>query len=158
MLFRSSVGAMDQIQPMKLPLPAHKLVPHRNSMLLIDTLVTFMQGQGRAETTLPDTCIAAETSGLLTPLILVELIAQTYAAVRGWGFIQAGKKIPIGYLVGVQKLEVFKPAQISDRLIIDVTTVGEFESFAIVEGTVSNNNDILATGKIKLWTPQEEDN
>ncbi|MBI9080489.1 MAG: radical SAM protein [Pseudodesulfovibrio sp.] len=144
------------VQTMQLPLPACKVIPHRDSMLLIDTLVTSMQGQGRAETTRPATCIASEASSVLTPLIFVELIAQTYAAVKGWEIAQAGKEFPIGYLVGVQKFEILKPAHAGDRLVIDVSTVGEFEGFAIVAGTILNKDEILATGKIKLWVPQGE--
>lgn len=126
-------------------------------MLLIDTLVSSADGSGRAQAIPDASCIAANDDGSLTPLIFVELMAQTYAAVKGWEITHAGKEFPIGYLVGVQKFEAITPGMIEEKLVIDVTTIGEFEGFAVVEGTVSKDRTVLAQGKIKLWVPQKED-
>jgi len=125
-------------------------------MLLIDTLISSDQGNGRAITTFGSDSIAADDSGELTPIISIELMAQTYAAVKGWEITQAGKEFPVGYLVGVQKFENLGSGHINQELTIDVETVGEFEGFAVVEGTVSNAESTLARGKIKLWVPEEE--
>lgn len=142
---------------MILPQPAHKIVPHRDAMLLIDTLVSSADGAGQAQTVLNDGSIAAAGDGTVLPLIHVELLAQTYAAVRGWELINAGRDFPIGYLVGVQKFEHRIPAPTGTKLRIDVATAGEFEGFAIVEGTVSSGDIVHATGKIKLWIPEDEE-
>lgn len=134
-------------------IPAYKLIPHRDSMLLIDSFTPMEPGQGRAETTLTESSIAATASGEIDSLILVELIAQAYAALKGWEFTQAGMDIPIGYLVGVQKFTVLGAPQTDQLLTIEVATLGEFDGFAIIEGTVSNGDTTLASGKIKLWAP-----
>lgn len=141
---------------MTLPLAAHKIIPHRDSMLLIDALLTSEEGTGTAETTLVKNCIAVDESGMITPLIHIELIAQTYAAVKGWQIIQTGQDFPIGYLVGVQKFEALSPCKSAEQLTIHVETVGEFEGFAVVQGTVSSKETAIAQGKIKLWVPEEE--
>ena len=141
---------------MILPQPAHKIIPHRDSMLLIDTLVSATPGKGQAEVTLPDTCVAADESGELSPLIFVELIAQTNAAVKGWELTQAGDEHGLGFLVGVQKFEVLGTGFVEKPLVIIVESVGEFEGFIVVEGRVSCNDTILAKGKIKLWVSEEE--
>lgn len=126
-------------------------------MLLIDTLLESHDGKGKTETTLRSDCIASDALGKLTPLILVELIAQTYAAVKGWEIVQSGQEFPIGYLVGVQKFEAVAPAAVDTRLEITVETVGEFEGFAVVEGIVSAQGETIAAGKIKLWVPEGEE-
>lgn len=142
---------------MRLPVPASDIIPHRGAMLLIDTLEASADGTGSARTTLPPTCLTAGEDGVIDSLTLVELVAQTYAAVVGWEMIQAGHDFPIGYLVGVQKFSSTAPARADEELTVKVETVGEFEGFAIVEGSVLREETILATAKIKLWVPPEEE-
>jgi predicted hotdog family 3-hydroxylacyl-ACP dehydratase len=142
---------------MQLPVPAKEFIPHRNSMLLVDTLVSAEDGCGTIETRLPQSCIAAEENGTLAPLTLVELIAQAYAAVKGWELAKAGVEFDLGYLVGVQKFSYKQPTNVDELLTVNVETYGEFDSFAIVEGTVLQGETVLATGKIKLWVPPKED-
>jgi len=126
-------------------------------MLLVDTLVSVEEGRGTVETRLPQSCLAAEENGTLAPLTLVELIAQAYAAVKGWELAKAGLEFNLGYLVGVQKFSYEQPAKIGELLTVNVETFGEFDSFAIVEGAVLQGETVLATGKIKLWVPPKED-
>lgn len=125
-------------------------------MLLIDSLLTSDGESGTAETALGKHSIAVDESGTIAPLIHIELIAQTYAAVKGWEIIQTGRDFPIGYLVGVQKFETFTPCNEMEQLTIHVETVGEFEGFAVVQGTVSSEKSLIAQGKIKLWVPEGE--
>lgn len=124
-------------------------------MLLIDTLVASHDGGGVAQSILPKDCIVADVSGRIDPIAFIELMAQTYAAVKGWEITQAGKEFPIGYLVGVQKFESLSPCFTDEMLTIEVATVGEFEGFAVVEGIVRRNETVLAQGKIKLWVPED---
>lgn len=124
-------------------------------MLLIDTLLTAEAGSGCAETTISHDGIAMSDSRELAPAIFIELMAQTYAAVKGWEILQTGKEFPIGYLVGVQKFKAIGTATSGQKLTINVETVGEFEGFAVVEGFVKQSDTILAQGKIKLWVPEE---
>lgn len=141
---------------MRLPVPASDIIPHRGAMLLIDSLEASENGAGSARTTLPATCLTTGDDGVIDRLTLVELVAQTYAAVVGWEMIRAGHDFPIGYLVGVQKFACAAPARAGETLTVNVETVGEFEGFAIVEGTVLRGETVLATAKIKLWVPPED--
>jgi 3-hydroxymyristoyl/3-hydroxydecanoyl-(acyl carrier protein) dehydratase len=43
-----------------------------------------------------------------------------------------------------------------DHLKIHVITVGSISGFAVVEGTVTRQNDIIAEGQIKLWVNEDE--
>lgn len=138
---------------MKLPLPASDLIPHRGRMLLVDTFVFYDTGLGRAVATVrPDTMLL-EPGGRLSPLASVELIAQTYAALHGWELKLKGLAPTFGYLVGVQSFEALHAVAAGQTLEIEVRTAGEFEDFAVVEGTVSCAEKLVARGKIKLWAP-----
>lgn len=141
---------------MKLPLPAQDIIPHRNAMLLVDTLVESESGKGVVLTTLKSDCIATAGDGIISPLIPIELMAQAYAAIKGWEIRNAGKNFPVGYLVGVQKFQNLAQAQSGHQLRIEVKTVGEFEGFAVVDGTVSQGETTVAQGRIKLWVPEDD--
>lgn len=139
-----------------LPMAAEKIIPHRDSMLLIHELVQARGGNGTATTRIGDGHIAVDRSGTLDPLVFVELTAQTYAVVKGWEIMQDGGEFPIGFLVGVQKSDVLGQAHVGDEVAIHVETAGEFEGFAVVEGTVRRGDEILAELKIKLWVPTDD--
>ncbi len=141
---------------MKLPIPASELIPHRGSMLLIDAFVFYDTGIGRATATVRQGNIMLESGGHLARLASVELIAQTYAALHGWELKLKGIAPTFGYLVGVQSYESLQTAAAGDELEIEVRNMGEFENFAVVEGSVSRADTVLARAKIKLWAPDED--
>lgn len=144
---------------MNLPAQAEKLLPHRGQMLLIDSVLTVEDGAGTAHADLSAESIAVASDGNLLPPFYIELLAQTYAAVCGYRLQSLGQPVPEGYLVGVQKFQIMPEAYTdfsNNELLISVQTVGDFDGFAVVEGTVSREGKILAEGKIKLFVPQDE--
>lgn len=135
-----------------MPVQAEKLLPHRGKMLLIDTVLTAAEGAGTAVARPDEKSIARGPDGKIMTPFHVEFIAQTYAAVCGCDFITRGLPVPEGFLVGVQKFEIHpQQDEYSDQeLLISVQTLGEFNGFAVVEGTVSCEGRVLAEGRIKL--------
>ncbi len=145
---------------MTFPIEAKKLLPHRGKMLLINSVIHASEGAGTATAFLSPESITHSNSGSILSPFFIELVAQTYAAVCGYSYLQQNAPIPNGYLVGVQKFNFHYsdfPSIIND-LNISVQTTGEFDGFAVVKGTVSQNNTALAEGKIKVWVPQEQNN
>ena len=61
-----------------------------------------------------------------------------------------------GFLVGIRKLRVSGNAFADERLLTTVKTVGTFEGFAVVEGTVTRDGETLASGTLKLWITEKE--
>ncbi|TIH15793.1 3-hydroxylacyl-ACP dehydratase [Marinifilum sp. JC120] len=145
---------------MNLPAQAEKLLPHRGQMLLIDSVLTAEEGAGTAQADLSTQSISMGTDGNLLPPFYIELVAQAYAAVCGYHLQSLGQPVPEGYLVGVQKFQLTPEAAntnwTSNELLISVQTVGDFDGFAVVEGTVSREGKIMAEGRIKLFVPQDE--
>lgn len=146
---------------MNLPMPAEKLLPHRGKMLLIDTVLNAEDGAGTV-IAIPDRqSISCDPGGKMLAPFYLELVAQAYAAVCGYHFLSNNLPIPLGFLVGVQRFELYpennhETVSESPELTISVNTCGEFEGFAVVEGIVSRNGKVVAEGKIKLFVPQEE--
>ncbi|NDV26730.1 3-hydroxylacyl-ACP dehydratase [Desulfovibrio sp. JC010] len=145
---------------MQLPMQAEKLLPHRGQMLLIDSILTADQESGTALADLSTESLALGPDGKVLEPFYIELVAQTYAAVCGYHLQTLGQPVPEGYLVGVQKFQIIpQPRYVrwqSSELLISVHTVGDFDGFAVVEGSVSREGNVLAEGKIKLFVPQDE--
>jgi predicted hotdog family 3-hydroxylacyl-ACP dehydratase len=136
---------------MTLPTAAELLVPHRAPMRLVDTLVSVNDGCGITESVLPRSAILADGEGKIDEVAFVELIAQSYAAFKGYTDRMDGKSPGEGFLVGVRRLEITGTAYAGDRLLTSIRAVAAIGGFAVVEGTVTRGNETLASGTLKLW-------
>ena len=120
-------------------------------MRLVDTLVSVNDGCAVAESVLPRSAIMADGEGKIDEVAFVELIAQSYAAFRGYMDRRSGKPPVEGFLVGVRDLAVAGRAYAGDRLLTSIRTVAAIGGFAVVEGAVTRGDETLASATLKLW-------
>lgn len=126
-------------------------------MRLVDTLLACEDGSGEAEACIPEHSLLAGGDGEIDEAALIELIAQAYAAVKGYDDLIRGKPPGKGFLVGMRRLSITGTARAGDRLRVSIKTVGVFANFAVVEGAVVRGEDTLASGTLKLWLAGEAD-
>lgn len=138
------------------PVPADQLVPHRPPMLLIDALESLEGEVGQVSARIREGNPLFDEDGLLAEAGLLELLAQSYAAVQGYADSRSGGPIRQGFLVGVRKMEFLARPRLGDTLCIQVGAQARLEGFAVVDGQVSRGDEILAQGKIKLWIVSQE--
>ncbi len=74
--------------------------------------------------------------GTLDRTAYLELMAQTFAALKGWRDRQHGQSPQVGYLVGATGVECFGTARIGDKLTTTIQETGTFGAFKILEGHV----------------------
>jgi 3-hydroxyacyl-[acyl-carrier-protein] dehydratase len=134
-----------------LPMPAEQLIPHRPPMQLVDSLVSYSETEIRIEAVPGADCIFVGADGILAQAALVELLAQGYAAAKGYDDLVNGRPITEGYLVGVRKLALSGTARAGDRLQIRIRPVGSFEGFVVADGEIERDGEVIASGTIKLW-------
>jgi predicted hotdog family 3-hydroxylacyl-ACP dehydratase len=138
-----------------LPMAASLLIPHRTPMRLVDTLLSVQEGCGVTESVLPRTSIMADGEGRLDEVAFMEMIAQSYAALKGYMDLVDGKPAGEGFLVGVRHLEITRRAYAGDRLLTSIRTVTSIGGFAVVEGSVTRGDETIASGIIKLWLVED---
>ena len=138
-----------------LPLPVEALIPHRKPLCMIDRLIDVKDQGGTAEAEVTSDNVMLDENGQLDPLAAAEMIAQTYAAVKGYDVRLSGKPVKQGFLVGIRKIEFLKLVFVGDLLRINVDTVGAISGFAVVKGQVTRNQEVIAEGEIKLWIQSE---
>lgn len=120
-------------------------------MRLVDTLISVTDGWAVVESVLPRSSILADGEGKIDEVAFVELIAQSFAAFKGYMDRMDGKPPGEGFLVGVRRLGITGPAYAGDRLRTSIRTVAAIGGFAVVEGAVRRGDETLASGTLKLW-------
>ena len=138
-----------------LPMEASLLIPHRAPMRLVDTLLSVHEGSGVVESVLPRESVMADGDGRIDEVAFVELIAQSYAAFKGYLDRMGDKPPGEGFLVGIRHLEITGKAYAGDRLLTSMRTVTSFGGFAVVEGSVTRGDETVASGIIKLWLVED---
>jgi predicted hotdog family 3-hydroxylacyl-ACP dehydratase len=136
---------------LSLPLAAVELVPHRKPMLLIERLLEVAGKSGLVEAQIGPDFLFLDGNNQVEAVAYVELIAQGYAALKGYIDRQQGLKVRQGFLVGVKTCVVHRPAHLGDRLAIDLKTIAEVGDFAIAEGVIRCEEAVLAHAEIKIW-------
>ena len=138
-----------------LPIPAERVIPHRPPMQLVNQLRACdpESGSGTVETRVPGNGLFTMAGGRLDPPALFEMIAQAYAAVKGYGNLVRGRPVREGYLVGIRAGRVRESAEAGDRLEIDVRTERSFGDFSVARGTVARTGREIASAVIKVWSP-----
>jgi predicted hotdog family 3-hydroxylacyl-ACP dehydratase len=140
-----------------LPLPVTEYVPHRKPMRLVETLLDVTaEDAGIVEARIDDDCLLLQEDKTLLPVSMVELIAQAYAAVKGYSDQTAGLPCRKGFLVGIQKSEFRKPAEKGDRLRIIVETTAVFNNFSVITGRVLRGEEVLGSASIKVFSMEAE--
>lgn len=136
---------------------ARDLVPHRRPMRLIDRLLEVGDGTGLLEAKVPDQGLMIDEKGRLAEVALAELMAQGFAALRGYEDALSGKPPSMGFLVGIRKIRIFGRTSCGEHLHIRLKTIAVVNHFAVAEGrvTAAADNRLLAEGTIKLWIPPQ---
>jgi predicted hotdog family 3-hydroxylacyl-ACP dehydratase len=141
------------IKNISLPIDAEQLVPHRRPVCMIDRLVEYRDESGVVEALIRSGNILVGEDGVLDCIAYMELIAQAYAAFKGYRDMLHEEPVKKGFLVVVKHMECKREAFLGDILRINVSTISEVGGFAVAEGTVTRDDEVLATGGLTLWIP-----
>lgn len=140
-----------------LPMAAADLVPHWPPMLLVERLVVSEGDDGTAETCFQEDSLFVGEEGHVEPVALLEAMAQTYAAKKGFDDLAKGAIVSEGYLVGVSQFELLSPVSPETQLRIDVRTTADLEAFFIAEGEIIFEGELVARATMKFWLPESTD-
>jgi 3-hydroxyacyl-[acyl-carrier-protein] dehydratase len=136
-----------------LPVEAELLVPHRRPVCMIDRLVEYRDESCIVEALIHSGNLLVGEDGVLDRAAYMELIAQAFAAFKGYHDRLHEKPVKKGFLVVVKHMECKGEAFLGDLLKINVSTISEVGGFAIAEGTVTRNDEVIASGGLTLWIP-----
>ena len=142
---------------MELPLDAEMLIPHRKPMRLIGRLNASDGKSGSASARFAaDSPFVIDRKGTIERLALLELIAQTYAASKGYEDLVDDIDVSQGYLVGISNAVYYSDAYVRQDLLIKVESEEAFDKFHLATGEVWRDDILLMEAKLKIWISSEE--
>jgi predicted hotdog family 3-hydroxylacyl-ACP dehydratase len=124
---------------------------HQAPLRLVKRLLRVDGPVAEAETVLESGDVGVAPDGRIEAAVLIELIAQTYAAAQGYRDSISDQSPGVGYLVGASDVRIHRVPRAGDGLRIEVHSTLAFEDFHTVEGRVLHDGDLLAEGTLKAW-------
>ena len=132
------------------------LIPHRGRMQLIDEIIEINEETARTVSVVTTDWPLDET-GLLSPLVLVELVAQTAGVHEGWKACRQGKAGTKGWLVGVKKADFFTDGLAPGTVLTTtVRTLYAMQTYAVFTGSVEAASKVLAQAELQVFRVEEE--
>jgi len=90
--------------------------------------------------------------GFFSEAGLMENIAQTIAAGRGYKEQMENKPVAGGYIAAVKNFEVFFLPQINDVLTTEIAVTGMLFNITIVTGKILLNGSLVAQCEMKIFS------
>lgn len=135
--------------------PIEALIPHRDRMRLVDRLLAADEGRAVS---------AADTAedwplwrgGAIDSVVTIELVAQTAALLEGWKRLLTGRGSVSGWLVGIKSADFRRPSlPVPATLVTEVAKSYALENYAVYDGTVSLDGEIVAAVSIQTVRAEE---
>jgi len=127
-----------------------ELLPHRNGMKLIDSIIEVNKEGAVSESTVTEKWPLIEGDSI-NPIVLIELVAQTAGICIGWeklkkkGKNTGGK----GWLAGVKEaLFYWERIPLGSQIITDVRKVFDFENYHEILGMIKVDGELV--GKVSV--------
>ncbi len=134
-----------------------QMIPHRGSMKLVQEIVEV--GGNRcvtASTVLSDWPLCED--GSVSPIILIELVAQTAGVNIGWQEVHS--KNPsgqTGWIVGIKKAEFYRDRiPVNTRVLITIEENRRDDSYAEVAGRARVDSELIGEMNLQVYRPVKE--
>ncbi|MEW6379953.1 MAG: radical SAM protein [bacterium] len=140
-----------------LPISAHEIIPQKEPMRVIDSLLKLGERTAEVSVTIREDMPGVDENGMIDQTLYLEMMAQAVAAQKGFKYLGTSQSPPDGFLLGARNLEILGSACVGDTLTVMVTQSVQYGDFGLVQGTVVRGGQVLARGEIKVWqnTSQE---
>ncbi len=142
---------------MALPLPLDGIIPQMPPMRLVDTIDKLAERSAGCSVSIKEGMPFADENGSIDNVAYLEMMAQSIAALNGFRNIGKSDTAPEGYLLGAKKLIINSEAMVGERLSVFVFKYASYGDFGIVKAIVKRNNEVLATGEIKIWHKTDQE-
>ncbi len=136
---------------MPLPISAARILPHRETMLLLDEVAECRDGFARCVARIGPDHPFVNGRGELEPVALVEILSQAAAALRGCEGSGQDEAPRIGYLAGIKEFEVHRRPRSGDVLNVEIRQTVMLGSVAMMEGRILIGDDCISSGTLKVW-------
>ena len=139
-------------------LPVAEVVPHKDPMILIDTLISYVPDTLVTQTHItPSSPYFEDTINAVPNYVGIEYMAQSVAALAGVEAKSRGDIIRVGFLLGSRKLKMHIPHyQLGESYQTHVTRLYQEESgLAVFDCKVFHHETLVAEANVNVFQPQD---
>lgn len=132
-----------------------KLLPHREPMLMVDSLLYFDGIKAVAGLTISETNLFVENEKL-TETGLIEHMAQTAALMTGYKYNNLNLPVREGFIAAIKNLKIENLPDLKDTISTEATMTFEMANMTIVTLTSKQNSNLLANAEMTLVLKENE--
>lgn len=132
------------------PLSAQSLIPHREGMCCIDSLLSIEGPRVQASVKLHPDHLLLDENGTLDRCGYIELAAQAACALKGVDAAK-GRESATALLASVNNFQLFDDAGTGETLLISVAITTELADLSMLEFNVACGQRLLARGELKVF-------
>jgi predicted hotdog family 3-hydroxylacyl-ACP dehydratase len=129
---------------------AMDLIPQGIPFVFVDNLTYIDNKTSHGVFKIPAENIFVK-SGFYSASGMVESMAQTAAAGTGYLSMKNHKKIPLGYIGAVQKLEVFDWPPSNAEITMEITLITNILQVSLVSGIVKYRGKVMTSCEMKIF-------
>jgi len=129
-------------------------IPQRPPMIMVSRLIEADDNSAQTSLLITEDNIFVDNDFFTEPGI-VEHIAQSAALQAGYGFIQAKKSVPIGYIAAIKGLTIHRLPSVRNELKTHVHIVNRVMNIILVQAEVLAENQLIATCEMKVFIKDE---
>jgi predicted hotdog family 3-hydroxylacyl-ACP dehydratase len=132
-----------------------EFIPQRRPFVMVDKLLYADEEKATTNFTITSGNILCE-DGFFSEAGLMENIAQTIAAGRGYKKEMENKPIAGGYIAAVRNFEIFFLPKINDLLTTEIFVTGTIFNVTNVAGKILLNDSLVAQCEMKIFSNANE--
>lgn len=129
---------------------AMELIPQGIPFVFVDSLIYIDEKTSHGVFKIPADNIFVK-SGFYSASGMVESMAQTAAAGTGYLCRKNRKKIPLGYIGAVQKLEVFDWPPSNAEITMEINLITNILQVSLVSGIVKYREKVMTSCEMKIF-------
>ena len=125
-------------------------IPQRAPMIMVSGLLHVEEKSADTLLTILPENLFVE-NGFFTEPGIVEHIAQSTALHAGYGYIKAGKSVPVGYIAAVKNLTINYLPEVNQELTTRVEIINYIMNVILVWAEVKCNDQLVATCEMRVF-------
>ena len=127
-----------------------RYIPQRSPMVMVSGLLSADEKSARTNFFIRSENIFVEGCLFREPGI-IEHIAQSTALHAGYGFIKAGKSVPVGYIAAVKNLTIHYLPKVNEELTTHVEIINYIMNVILVAAEVKVNEKTVAHCEMRVF-------
>ncbi len=128
-----------------------KLIPHRKPFIMVDKILHYSEEKSTTSFFISKDTILGENE-VFTEAGIIEHIAQSVAATRGYSQLSEDSNPKIGYIGSIKNLTIYALPKMETEITTEITILNQVLNFTSVHGKTVQNGTMIAECELTIAT------